>query len=158
MPITTPILSLIEEIMIKYGLEDSLIENDLLLKKQLSEAEDLSYRFTMKLIFGEKIKEQKMAGKSLEEILPSMRLKRIIESLADKKVSYEDLPKLIKKDLGVDDIKANEISEAIKNNTDVIKLINQPIVETLDEKEEDNSTEEKIDTTNKKSIANVLLK
>ena len=160
MPLTTQILSFIEDIMIKYGLEDNLIEGDLLLEKKLSEINDLSDRAALKLLFGEKIKEQEMAGKSLEEILPSIRLKRIIESLVDKKTSYSDLPKLIKRDLDVDDIKANEISEAIKNNAEIIKLINQPLVENAVEEDidEKGDNKEKIDTENKKSIANVLLK
>jgi hypothetical protein len=160
MPITTPILSFIEEIMIKYNLEDDLVKDDFALQKQLSDKPDLSYRSVLKLLFGTKIKELRMAGKSLEEILPSVRLKTIIESLINKKSSYNELPGLIKKDLNLDDEKTNEIVGAIKNNIEIIKLINQPLSgEVIENHEEEaNIEEEKINTTNKKSIANMLLR
>lgn len=152
------ILSFIEEIMIKYGSENYLIEDDPLLKNKLSETKDLSERTVIKLIFGKKIKEQKMAGKSLEDILPSMRLKRILEELVNKKLSFKDLPELIKKELHTEQLIADEIEKLIENNAEIINLINNPIVsENIEEELEDESTK-KINTENIKSIGSELLK
>ncbi|MFZ2390367.1 MAG: hypothetical protein WAW15_00925 [Minisyncoccales bacterium] len=158
MPITTPIVSFIEELMIKYHLEDNFIEGDPLLKEKLSETENISDRAVLKLIFGEKIKEQLKTGKSLEEFLPSMKIKRIIEGLLEKKYSSKDLPELIKTALNISDSEIKEISDAISSNVEILKLIAQPLSETDTEENINESTEEEKKVINKKSIANILLK
>ncbi|MFA5714158.1 MAG: hypothetical protein WC998_00275 [Candidatus Paceibacterota bacterium] len=159
MPLTKQTISFIEEIMIKYGLEDKLIENDALLKNKISGVEDLSERAVLKLLFGEKIKEQEMAGKSLEDILPSMRLKRILEKLVDKKISYKDLPGLIKSGLSTDQSMTDEIVKLIENNTELHAAINKPVENKIVEEEiTEEESAQKIITENKKSIGNELLK
>jgi|GEM_PF-2159800 len=158
MTINDYIISYIEEIMIKYGFENSLIENDLLLKKKLDEVKNLSERASLKLIFGEKIKDQQRSGKSLEDILPSMRMKRILEKLINKKVSYDDLQALIKEALNTDGATAKEISESIKKNPEIAEVINNQATES----DKDEDFEEEFETgpnkEGKKSIGSELLK
>jgi len=150
-------ISYIEKVMIGHGLEDSLIENDLLLKKKLSEVKNLYERPAIKLIFGEKIIEQKDAGKTFEEILPSVRLKRILEKLIDKKMSFKDLSVVIENDLGTDKSTAEEISKSIEKN---IGLIGPAEEQIFNQNEEDapQEADRKKPAENKKSIGNELLK
>lgn len=157
--LTDDIISFIEEVMMTYGLEDGLINEDLLLKKKLSEVNSLSERASLKLLFGEKIKDQQKMGKSLEDILPSMKLKRILEKLIDKKISYSDLPNIIKIDLVVDDTIAKKISDSIKNSQKINDAVNNQITNDELIEEEIEEPEEVVGLSNtKKSIGGELLK
>lgn len=159
MTLTDPIISFIEEIMMKYGLEDDLIKGDSLLEEELSEVKNLYERFALKFVFGKKINEQKRAGKSLEDILPSMRLKRILEKLINKKISYKDLPDLIKKDLHSDQATAEKISKLIEENKEIANILNGLIVEeNVEGDDEAVEIEKKESLESKKSIGSEFLK
>jgi hypothetical protein len=159
MTLTDDIISFIEEVMMKYGLEDELIKGDSPLEKELSEVKNLYERFAIKFVFGQKIKQLRESGKSLEDILPSMKLKRILEKLINKKISFDDLPELIKNDLHTNQEVAEDISKSIEKNKEIVEILNGlTLNEDVEENDEIEELDKKVDSENKKSIGGELLK
>lgn len=148
------ILFFIEEIMIKYGLEKELIDNDANLKDMLSRSKDIRDRVFFKFLYSEKIYNYEKNGIPLD--IPSIKLKKIIEDLIDKKISLNNLPKLIQDNLNISPEISKKITEEIEKN----KEITDEMSTIKADKEEDDITEETIEEETKKtkSIGYELLK
>lgn len=115
--ITDSILSFIEEVVIQFDLEKDLTGDDLLLKKKLEETTDKSEWPVLKVFYGEKIRERLSKKEKIEDILPSAKLKNIIDDLTEKKTSYNDLPAIIEKGLKLSPEVSKEISKLIEKNS-----------------------------------------
>lgn len=149
------LLSLIEEIVVKYDLEKDLIENDANLKNALSKAKDMSDRVFLKFTYSTRIADYEEQNLPLD--IPSIKLKNIINNLINKKISINELPKLIQQDLKISPEVSDKIAGDIKNNKEIIEEIN-----TTEPTKENNLSEEKLEKdthkTTTKSIGYELLK
>lgn len=153
-------LSFVEGIISAYKLEEDLLENDLLLKEKIEETDNLSDLPIIKILYSEKVKERLEKGVSLEEVLPSIKLKNILNKLIDKEIDYEELPKIIGEKLEVDESIAKKISDTIKKSPEISKERNTPITEkaTEESNEPKKIPIEKQNIDNEKSIGYQLLK
>ena len=145
------LLFFVEEIMVKYGLEKDLIENDADLKKMLSEVKDIPERVFIKFFFSNKIENYEKQGLPVD--IPSIKLKGIIERLIDKKISLKDLPNIIQDELRITLEISEKISRDIEKNKEIVDEIN-----TANPLPEKSSEEEKVIDVPKKSIGLELLK
>lgn len=109
------ILDLIEDIVVQYNLEENLTIDDPKLKEKLSSAKTLQERRVFKFLYSKKFKEYIQSKKPLEEISAFIKLKKIIESLINKKLSFGDAKNKIKEVLP-NQSSAEEISSSIINN------------------------------------------
>jgi len=152
------VLSFIEEIVSKYELEKDLIEGDLLLKKKIQETTDISEIPIVKILYSEKVKERLDSGIPLEEVIPSIKLKNIINQIIKKEISYGELSKIIEEKLKIDKTVAEEISNLIQKNKEISQemLTYSPKQQTeADDPEEE--TVKNPSAENKKTIGHQLL-
>ncbi|MFA5729804.1 MAG: hypothetical protein WC938_01030 [Candidatus Paceibacterota bacterium] len=150
------ILFFIEEIIIKYDLEKDLIENDSELKDALSKAEDIPERVFFKFIFSNKIANYEKQELPLD--IPSMKLKKIIEDLINKKESLSNLPTLIQENLKISPEISNKIAEEIRANKELMDEINSTKIPEENNDIEDNIESQKEEPKKTKSIGYELLK
>jgi len=157
--ITDSILSFIEDIVLQHGLEKKLIAEDLLLKKKIEETADRSEWPIIKIFYGEKIRERMAKGEKVEDILPSAKLKNIIYDLIEKKLSYDNLPTLIEKELKISTEISKKISESIEKSQEIKNApLSEEIIELENNDSEDTPEKNTEDDIKKKSIGYELLK
>jgi hypothetical protein len=150
------ILSFVEDIVSEYDLEKDILANDPALAKAIDEADDRADIPVIKILYSQKVKERLDSGMPIEDVLPSIKLTAIIDSLIKKSLSYDVLPEVIKKKLEVDSAISEKISDQIKNNAEILKERNASAEEKGDT-ENLSSVGERIGE-NKKSIGYQLLK
>ena len=97
-----------------YGLDKEIKEEEQV-AKELKEAEDPLEKSGTKLIFSEKIKKELEAGKSLDDITPFRRLRKLIKELLEKKLSYSDLQSLLQDQFGLSLKDAKSLTKDIEN-------------------------------------------
>ncbi|MFA5086235.1 MAG: hypothetical protein WC468_01380 [Candidatus Paceibacterota bacterium] len=147
------IISFVEEVVTKYDLEKNIIEDDIDLKNELSDADNYSERAFIKYLYSKKL--EAFEEGNITPNTPSEKLRGIIEKLIDKKISVNDLPTAVQESLRISAETANKIVEDISKN----KGLNDEIAASVKTKESE-SPEEKPDEEKKgtKSIGSELLK
>ena len=146
------ILSIVEEIMVKYDLEKDIIENDATLKNKLSGIKNYSERIFIKYLYSEKINN--FIQKNLTPDIPSVKLREIVEELIDKKISFGDLPNIIEKRLKISPDISKKISVDLEGNKEIATEMAR--VKEFDNDDEKKEPEKK--EKNTKSIGYELLK
>ncbi|MFZ3054809.1 MAG: hypothetical protein WA091_02420 [Minisyncoccales bacterium] len=142
------IITFVEEIMVKYGLEKELIENDAVLKDKLSQAKDAQERVFFKFTYSKEIDNYEKQNIPID--IPSVRLREVIEKLIDKKITIDNLPTVIQENLKISPETSKKISEEILNNDEIMNELNSnETIPAEEQKEEPKKT---------KSIGYELLK
>lgn len=135
----------VEDLIDKYGLEDFLLEDDPEFASRFDKNSTPEEKVSAKFLFSKKINESLDNNVPLSEILPSEKLLDIVEELINQEINYEDLPSIIKEDLGVSDEIATNIAQEITNNKKINEdRVNEFIREDFEgenfETEEDSSS------------------
>lgn len=145
------IIIFIEELMIKYGLEKELIENDVDLKSKLSQAKDIQERVFLKFTHSKEIENYEKQNIPIN--IPSVNLRKIIEKLINKKLPVDDLPSAIQENLKISPEMSKKISFDILNNSEIMNELNSNINAPVEKQAEKNEEPKKT-----KSIGYELLK
>lgn len=154
--ITSDIALFIEDIVLKYNLEKDFIEKDVLLKKKLDGITNPAERISLKFLYSQEIGQYIENNKPLEEILTSVKIKKIVEQLINKKIEFGDISSLLSQNIKAEPEIIKSIEEEIKNNPKIKEAIEgepTPILEENYNEEQDLNKK-----TNTKSIGNMLLK
>ncbi|MFA5087018.1 MAG: hypothetical protein WC470_01800 [Candidatus Paceibacterota bacterium] len=106
----------LEDLTTKYELENFLLQGDSEFSKYFSAASTSVEKIAVKFMFLPAIKECFTKQIPLAEILPSEKLTVIVTELINQEIEYNDLPEAIKKEIGVSDEIALQISQEIANN------------------------------------------
>ncbi|MFA5013621.1 MAG: hypothetical protein WC520_03630 [Candidatus Paceibacterota bacterium] len=131
----------IEDIITKYGLENFLVESDPEFASYFSDSQSAAERITAKLMFNKAVQEYLERNIPLAEILPSEKLVVIVEDLINQEIEYNDLPILIKEELGVSEEIAMQIAQEIANNQ---KIANDRVSEFIEEDFEEETPEDEL--------------
>lgn len=107
------ILDFIEELAEKYNLDKEL-ENDPLVKENLSEAESIGEKQFIKILYS-------------KDVFPSFILKDIIKNYLNKNLHSSQLQKEIKEKLLIEEEVATQIFQDISNNTLISETLEVPI-------------------------------
>lgn len=139
------ILIFLADIIVKYSLEKDLVDETF---NDLRNSQTLERSFA--LFFNDIIEKRMERGEKIEDFNPIVKLRLIIDSLINNKISYESLPSLIEKNLNISPKIANEIFLLIKENEDIKELRDGLVFDNMPPGEDN-----RID---KKSIGYELLK
>ena len=139
------ILIFLADIIVKYNLEKELVDETF---NDIKESQTIERSFA--LFFNDIIEERVERGEKIEDFNPIVKLRLIIDSLINNKISYESLPSLIEKDLNISSEIANEIFLSIKENEDIKELRDGLVFDNMSPGEDN--------CIDKKSIGYELLK
>lgn len=157
--ISTDIVYFIEEIVLEYDLEKDFIEGDVLLKEKMAGVTDLAERISTKLLYSQVIDNYINNDKPLDEVSASFKIKKIIEQLINKKISFDDLNTLLSQSIKASPEIIKSVEEKIRTNTSIKELMDNEAEIDKENKEIVIDTEENLKkNTNTKSIGNILLK
>lgn len=106
----------VEDLIDRYGLENFLLEDDPEFASHFDKNSSPEEKISTKFLFSKKINEYLENNMSLWDLLPSEKLLDIVEELINQEINYEDLPIIIKEDLGVSDEIATNIAQEVTNN------------------------------------------
>ncbi len=148
-------LPFIEGLIVKYGLERELIENDPVLKEKLSGIEDYSDRVFIKFLYGEQLKNSIIKNIDIET--PFTILKKIVDELISKKITTGELPQVLRERLKITSDMAGKIAEDITRNEEVISEMASIKIPEKTADENTKNLEERPEK-NTKSIGYELLK
>jgi len=113
--INNEIISFLGEIIIKYNLGKDFVDN-----QELNNLDPLERAFA--LIFNKNVSERFKKGEDVMKSHPFFKLKFIIDKLINNIIDYEDLPILIKNNLNISSLEAEEIYLLIKKNQEIKRL------------------------------------
>lgn len=150
------IMLFIESVVFEYNLEKDFIDGDVLLKEKMSDVTDLAERISNKFLYSQQIISHLKNDRPLEEILVSFKIKKIIEQLVNKIITFEDLHLLLSQSIKASPEIIKSIEEKIKVNPQIKNAIESEIEGLAEEKIDDEEVVN--EKTNTKSIGNILLK
>ena len=139
------ILIFLADIIVKYNLEKELVDETF---NDIKDSQTIERSFA--LFFNDIIEKRMERGEKIEDFNPIVKLRLIIDSLINNKISYESLPSLIEKDLNISSEIANEIFLSIKENEDIKELRDGLVFDNMSPGEDN--------CIDKKSIGYELLK
>lgn len=139
-----------ESIILQYHLEDDVVKKIPELEKKLKEAHQqkdfLSARTSLKFLY---------SNNEDGAFPPTIILRKILTDLINKKISYEEIPIVIEKNLNIPAETAIQISEEIKNNPTVLK---ERKLEQIETPENQNAYDELNDFINSLGLTQVAPK
>ncbi|MDD5696501.1 MAG: hypothetical protein PHO90_00815 [Candidatus Pacebacteria bacterium] len=131
--VTTEIKKFIENLVLKYGIEDDFINRDPVLKQNLELVSDPEERLFIKALYSQEIKDCLNTNRPLEEVLASVTIKKLIEKFINKEIGLGDIEKSLEQKLNLSANTAKEIAKSIIENQQVIKEYEAEFVSEEDE-------------------------
>jgi hypothetical protein len=103
----------IEQIVVDFGLENDLIENDPTLKQALAKSKNLSSRIATKLFYSKKVKEAFESQKPISDVLVSAAISKITKDILNKEIDASQFSSVLQDKLKISTEVAEEISKKI---------------------------------------------